>query len=67
MKRMLSLNDNSLNIDEIDEINSSRNRRGMRHYSTHISTRPKLFLEEKPFEELSVIDELKNEINKFIY
>ena len=47
MKRMLSLNDNSLNIDEIDEINSSRNRRGMRHYSTHISTRPKLFLEEK--------------------
>ena len=62
MKNMLSLKDNPLNklapndltnnfldfnIDEIDKINSSRDRRARRLQSTYISTRPQLFLEEK--------------------
>ena len=36
-----------LNIDIIDKINSSRDRRARRLHSTHISVRPKLFLEER--------------------
>ena len=36
-----------LNIDIIDKINLSRDRRARRLHSTHISVRPKLFLEER--------------------
>ena len=36
-----------LNIDEIDKINSLRDRRARRLQSTYITVRPKLFLEEK--------------------
>ena len=36
-----------LNIDIIDKINGSRDRRARRLHSTHISVRPKLFLEER--------------------
>ena len=62
MKKMLTLKDNplnkldtndltndilDLNIDEIDKINSLRDRRARRLQSTYITVRPKLFLEEK--------------------